>query len=187
MTDRDKEMTPEQILKAEEELFYLESVEESMSRVENEEDILGIRAELAVSGYVSNNQTANKQKMKPERGIRRCLTSLGREFFVGKNNIQNDYLTTKLAKKSDWWFHVKGGHGSHVIMLCDIGEDPDARDFTEAAAAAAYYSGFREGENVAVDYTEVRNVKKPSGSAPGKVVYYTNYTAYVNPAKPIEQ
>lgn len=182
-----REILTEQILKAEEELFYLESVEESMSRVENEEDILGIRAELAVSGYVSNNQTANKQKMKPERGIRRCLTSLGREFFVGKNNIQNDYLTTKLAKKSDWWFHVKGGHGSHVIMLCDIGEDPDARDFTEAAAAAAYYSGFREGENVAVDYTEIRNVKKPSGSAPGKVVYYTNYTAYVNPAKPIEQ
>lgn len=181
-----KEILTEQILKAEDELSYLESVEEAMARVENEEDILGIRAELAISGYVSRNQTASRQKDKPERGIRRCLTSLGREFFVGKNNMQNDYLTTKLAKKSDWWFHVKGGHGSHVIMTCDIGEDPDARDFTEAAAAAAYYSGFRDGENVAVDYTEVRNVKKPAGSAPGKVVYYTNYTAYVNPAKPAE-
>ena len=181
-----KEILTEQILKAEDELSYLESVEEAMVRVENEEDILGIRAELAISGYVSRNQTASRQKDKPERGIRRCLTSLGREFFVGKNNMQNDYLTTKLAKKSDWWFHVKGGHGSHVIMTCDIGEDPDARDFTEAAAAAAYYSGFRDGENVAVDYTEVRNVKKPAGSAPGKVVYYTNYTAYVNPAKPTE-
>ena len=82
---------------------------------------------------------------------------------------------------------MKGGHGSHVIMVCDIGEDPDAQDFTEAAAAAAYYSGFREGENVAVDYTEVRNVKKPSGAVPGKVVYYTNYTAYVNPMKPREE
>ena len=106
---------------------------------------------------------------------------------MGKNNMQNDYLTTKLAKKSDYWFHVKGGHGSHVIMVCDVGEDPDARDFTEVAAAAAYYSGFRDGENVAVDYTEVRNVKKPSGAVPGKVVYYTNYTAYVNPQKPIER
>lgn len=182
-----REILTEQILKAEEELSYLESVEESMHMVENEDDILGIRSELAISGYVSANPAASKQKNKPERGIRRCLTSLGREFFVGKNNMQNDYLTTKLAKKSDWWFHVKGGHGSHVIMVCDIGEDPDARDFTEAAAAAAYYSGFREGENVAVDYTEARNVKKPAGSAPGKVVYYTNYTAYVNPAKPKEQ
>ena len=176
----------EQIEKAVEELSYLDSVEEAMSRVENEEDILGIRAELMHSGYISKNPTMAKQKDKPEKGIRKCLTSLGREFFVGKNNMQNDYLTTKLAKKSDWWFHVKGGHGSHVIMVCDIGEDPDARDFTEAAAAAAYYSGFRDGENVAVDYTEVRNVKKPAGSVPGKVVYYTNYTAYVNPAKPME-
>jgi predicted ribosome quality control (RQC) complex YloA/Tae2 family protein len=176
----------EQIEKALEELNYLDSVEEAMARVENEEDILGIRAELMHSGYISKNPTAAKQKDKPEKGIRRCRTTLGREFFVGKNNMQNDYLTTKLAKRSDWWFHVKGGHGSHVIMVCDIGEDPDARDFTEAAAAAAYYSGFRDGENVAVDYTEVRNVKKPSGSVPGKVVYYTNYTAYVNPAKPTE-
>jgi len=176
----------EQIAKATEELSYLESVEEAMARVESEEDILGIRSELVHAGYLSKNPTAAKQKEKPERGIRKCKTALGREFFVGKNNMQNDYLTTKLAKKSDWWFHVKGGHGSHVIMACDIGEDPDARDFTEAAAAAAYYSGFRDGENVAVDYTEVRNVKKPAGSVPGKVVYYTNYTAYVNPSKPTE-
>lgn len=175
-----------QIEKATEELSYLESVEEAMMRAETEDDILGIRAELVISGYVSRNQTAAKQKERADRGIRKYLTEGGREFYVGRNNIQNDYLTTKLAKKSDWWFHVKGGHGSHVIMICDIGEDPDAKDFTEAAAAAAYYSGFREGENVAVDYTEVKNVKKPSGSAPGKVVYYTNYTAYVNPKKPNE-
>ena len=176
----------EQIAKAEEELLYLDSVEGAMGLAENEEDILGIRAELAQAGYISRNTAASKQKEKPEKGIRKCKTALGREFFVGKNNMQNDYLTTKLARKSDWWFHVKGGHGSHVIMACEPGEDPDARDFTEAAAAAAYYSALRESENVAVDYTEVRNVKKPSGSVPGKVVYYTNYTAYVNPQKPKE-
>jgi len=176
----------EQIAKAEEELLYLDSVEGAMALAENEEDILGIRAELMHAGYISKNGTAVKQKEKPERGIRKCKTALGREFFVGKNNMQNDYLTTKLARKSDWWFHVKGGHGSHVIMVCEPGEDPDARDFTEAAAAAAYYSALRDGENVAVDYTEVRNVKKPAGSVPGKVVYYTNYTAYVNPQKPKE-
>ena len=176
----------EQIKKAEEELAYLESVESAMPLAENEDDILGIRAELAQAGYISKNPASSKQKEKPERGIRKCKTELGREFFVGKNNIQNDYLTAKLARKSDWWFHVKGGHGSHVIMVCEVGEDPDARDFTEAAAAAAYYSELRDSENVAVDYTEVRNVKKPSGSVPGKVVYYTNYTAYVNPQKPKE-
>ena len=182
-----KQYLTEQIAKAKEEFSYLESVEEAMSRVENEEDIGGIRAELVHSGYVSKNGAKEKQKDRPDKGLRRYLTTLGREFYVGRNNMQNDYLTTKFAKKSDWWFHVKGGHGSHVIMVCDIGEDPDAQDFTEAAAAAAYYSGFREGENVAVDYTEVRNVKKPSGAVPGKVVYYTNYTAYVNPMKPREE
>ena len=181
-----KQYLTEQIAKAREDFSYLESVEEAMSRVENEEDIGGIRAELVLSGYISRNGGKEKQKDRPDKGLRRYLTTLGREFYVGRNNIQNDYLTTKFAKKSDWWFHVKGGHGSHVIMICDIGEDPDAKDFTEAAAAAAYYSGFREGENVAVDYTEVRNVKKPSGAVPGKVVYYTNYTAYVNPQKPNE-
>ena len=181
-----KQYLTEQIAKAKDDFSYLESVEEAMGRVETEEDIGGIRAELVLSGYISGNNGKDKQKSRPDKGIRCYLTTLGREFYVGRNNIQNDYLTTKLAKKSDWWFHVKGGHGSHAIMVCDIGEDPDARDFTEVAEAAAYYSGFREGENVAVDYTEVRNVKKPSGAVPGKVVYYTNYTAYVNPKKPKE-
>ncbi len=176
----------EQIAKAKEELIYLESVAEAMGRVENEEDIAGIRAELVQSGYLSRGNSKEKDKTRPDKGIRRYFTTGGREFYVGRNNLQNDYLTTKLAKKSDWWFHVKGSHGSHVIMACEAGEDPDARDFTEAAEAAAYYSGVREGENVAVDYTEVRNVKKPSGAVPGKVIYYTNYTAYVNPKKPKE-
>ncbi len=179
-----KQYLTDQIAKAKEEFSYLESVEEAMLRVENEEDISGIRSELVLSGYISHHHTKEKQKNRPDQGLRRYITSGGRELYVGRNNMQNDYLTTKFAKKSDWWFHVKGGHGSHVIMICENGEDPDAQDFTEAAAAAAFYSGFREGENVAVDYTEVRNVKKPSGSVPGKVVYYTNYTAYVNPKKP---
>ena len=70
-------------------------------------------------------------------------------------------------------------------MVCEEGEDPDASEFTEAAQIAAYYSSLRDGENIPVDYTLAKNVKKPSGSAPGHVVYYTNYTAYVTPKKPI--
>ncbi len=176
----------EQIAKAKEELSYLGSVSESMSRVENEEDILGIREELASTGYLSKQNTKEKQKARPDKGIRRYLTTGGREFFVGRNNLQNDYLTTKMAKKSDWWFHVKGAHGSHVIMLCEPGEDPDAKDFTEAAEAAAYFSELRDGQNVAVDYSEAKNVKKPAGAVPGKVIYHTNYSAYVTPKKPRE-
>lgn len=182
-----KTVLTEQIAKAEEELSYLDSVEEAASRAETEDDLSGIRAELFMAGYLSKNGRAAKPKEKPGAGIRMYRTSGGRTFYVGRNNIQNDYLTMKLAGKSDWWFHVKGGHGSHVIMVCAPDEDPDAADFTEVAAAAAYFSGFREGGNVAVDYTQVKNVKKPSGAMPGKVVYYTNYTAYVNPKQPEEK
>ena len=87
-----------------------------------------------------------------------------------------------MAEKTDYWFHAKNVPGSHVLMMC-AGEEPDAKDFTEAAEIAALNSK-AEGENIAVDYTYAKNVKKPGGSAPGHVVYYTNYTAYVDPKKP---
>lgn len=181
-----KGILTEQTQKAREELSYLASVEEALSRAEREADLADIRRELTLAGYLAKGKQNEKTAKKETVAVYRCRTSGGREFYVGRNNIQNDYLTTKLAGKSDWWFHVKGGHGSHVIMLCAAGEDPDAADFTEAAAAAAYYSEMRDGEKVPVDYTQVKNVKKPSGALPGKVVYYTNYTAYVDPKKPEE-
>ncbi len=180
-----RQILTEQIAQAEEALRYLDSVEEAMLRAETEDDIAGIREELALSGFSPRRPNAPKQKQKPV-SVHRHKTASGRDYYVGRNNLQNDYLTTKLAKKSDWWFHVKGGHGSHVILVCEPGEDPVASDFTEAAQAAAYYSSLRDGENVAVDYTEVRNVKKPSGAVPGKVIYTTYWTAYVNPAEPKE-
>ncbi|MBQ0126144.1 MAG: DUF814 domain-containing protein, partial [Clostridiales bacterium] len=98
-----------------------------------------------------------------------------------KNNIQNDRLTTKLASKSDWWFHVKNSPGSHVVMACPPDVEPDAKDFTEAAELAAYFSSQKDGTHVAVDYTHIKYVKKPAGSAPGFVIYTSNYTAYVEP------
>lgn len=176
----------EQIEKAKDELSYLDSVEEVVSRAECDADLLEIRRELIESGYLARTEKQTKDKKKPALSVFRTQTASGRELYIGRNNLQNDYLTTKLARKSDYWFHVKGGHGSHVIMSCEIGEDPPAKDFTEAAAAAAYYSELRGGEKVAVDYTLVKNVKKPSGAVPGRVVYYTNYTAYVDPKKPQE-
>ena len=107
-------------------------------------------------------------------------TTDGKKILVGKNNHQNDQLTTKVASKLDYWFHIKNQPGSHAILFCG-GEEPTDRDFTEAAIIAAYYSKASEGQNVAVDYTLVKNIRKPGGSKPGFVTYSTNYTAYVTP------
>jgi len=101
---------------------------------------------------------------------------------VGRNNRQNDTLTAG-AEKNDIWFHIKGFHGSHVILSGEGGEPADA-DYTAAAMLAAYYSEKRGASNVGVDYTRVRYLKKPGGSAPGFVTYEKYYTAYVNAEMP---
>ncbi len=173
----------EQAEKARAELEYLKTVEASLALCECAADVSEIREELMKTGYLRRPVQAKGQKPKKTEPMY-FHTSLGREIICGKNNTQNDFLSTKLAEKSDWWFHVKGGAGSHVIMRCEPDEDPDARDFTEAAQAAAYFSDERASANVAVDYTLAKFVKKPSGSAPGHVIYTDYYTAYVNPAKP---
>lgn len=173
----------EQAEKARAELEYLKTVEASLALCECAADVSEIREELMKTGYLRRPVQVKGQKPKKTEPMY-FHTSLGREIICGKNNTQNDFLSTKLAEKSDWWFHVKGGAGSHVIMRCEPDEDPDARDFTEAAQAAAFFSGERASANVAVDYTLAKFVKKPSGSAPGHVIYTDYYTAYVNPAKP---
>lgn len=173
----------EQAEKARAELEYLKTVEASLALCDCAADVSEIREELMKTGYLRRPVQVKWQKPKKTEPMY-FHTSLGREIICGKNNTQNDFLSTKLAEKSDWWFHVKGGAGSHVIMRCEPDEDPDARDFTEAAQAAAFFSDERASANVAVDYTLAKFVKKPSGSAPGHVIYTDYYTAYVNPAKP---
>ena len=110
-------------------------------------------------------------------------TSGGYPLLVGRNNLQNDNLTHKVVDKNDIWFHVKDIPGSHVILVTD-GREPTDRDYTEAAEIAAGYSQAK-GDLVAVDYTRVKNIKKPQGSKPGFVTYKTNYTAFVKPRKTI--
>lgn len=180
-----KEILTEQLREATEQIAYLETVETAIILSENERDVSQIKAELTDAGFISKAKVADGKKAPKKEQIvpLKFTTSGGHTVLCGKNNVQNDFITTKLASKHDWWFHVKNKPGSHVIMLCEEGEDPDASEFTEAAEIAAYYSGLRDGENVAVDYTLAKNVKKPAGSAPGHVVYYTNYTAYVDPKK----
>ena len=180
-----KEILTEQMREATEQIAYLETVETAIALSENERDVAEIKAELTDAGFISKAKIADGKKAQKKEQIvpLKFITSGGHTVLCGKNNVQNDFITTKLASKYDWWFHVKNKPGSHVIMLCEEGEDPDASEFTEAAEIAAYYSSLRDGENVAVDYTLAKNVKKPTGSAPGHVVYYTNYTAYVDPKK----
>ena len=120
---------------------------------------------------------------KPPKQIKssphKFVTSGGYPILVGRNNVQNDKLTLKTASRHDIWFHTKDIPGSHVIMITG-GDEPSEQDYTEAAEIAAYFSQAK-GENIAVDYTKVANIKKPQGAKPGFVIYKTNYTAFVSP------
>ncbi|MBQ7788747.1 MAG: NFACT family protein [Clostridia bacterium] len=167
-----------QIELSKKELEYIETVFDSLTKAEGESDLSQIRDELYQSGYASRMKNYSVQKNQSPKPLK-FKTSSGYTLLVGKNNIQNDYISTKLAEKSDWWFHVKNLPGSHVLMQCGK-EEPSERDFTEAAEVAAYYSK-AEGNNIAVDYTNAKHIKKPAGSKPGYVIYHVNWTAYVTP------
>ncbi len=172
----------EQISKWEEELLYLESVQSFLDSAETEQDISDLRDELYSAGYASKMRGYRPQKVSNSKPLK-FVTTDGMTLYVGKNNLQNDRITFKLAEKDDVWFHVKDIPGSHVILATE-GREPTDRDYTEAAGIAAGYSK-ATGDLVAVDYTRVKNIRKPSGSKPGFVTYKTNYTAYVRPIKEI--
>ena len=178
-----REVLTEQIKIWEAELDYLDSVAAFLDRAECEQDLVEIREELYTSGYASRLRGYKPQKQIKSRPME-FRTSGGYRLLVGRNNIQNDRLTFKTAEKCDIWFHTKDIPGSHVIMVTE-GDEPSERDYTEAAEAAAHFSQ-ATGDLVAVDYTEVKNVKKPQGSKPGFVIYKTNYTAFVKPRAPKE-
>ncbi len=152
-------------------LDYLESVLDQLARAESERDVLEIRRELAANGII-RAKGESKQKIKP-RGPMRFASSNGFEILIGRSNLQNDELTTKLARRSDIWLHTQRVHGSHVVIRAND-ETPDEQTIAEAASLAAYYSQARDGGKTPVDYTQIRFVKKPSGALPGKVVY-TDY------------
>lgn len=180
-----KVVLSKQIKESEKELLYIESVFESLVKAETEADLQEIRNELYDGGYGKklDNMRRNKASLKKDNKKttlkpKRFKTSSGFEVVVGKNNLQNDYVTFHIAEKNDLWFHVKDAPGSHVVMKCGETE-PSEKDYTECANLAAYFSSQKEKPKACVDYTRVRNVKKPSGSKPGFVIYETNYTAYV--------
>ncbi len=170
-----------QIELGEAELAYLDTVLESLSHAETAADLAEVREELYRSGYASRmkNYTASKKPAHPT--VAEFRTSGGYRVLCGKNNLQNEYITHKVASKNDYWFHVKNLPGSHTVMLSG-GEEPPERDFTEAAEIAAFFSKGADGRNVEVDYTLVRNVKKPAGGKPGLVIYHTNWSCIVTPS-----
>ena len=172
-----------QLALGEAELAYLDTVADALSHAETAADLGEIRDELYRSGYASRmkqyRMTPTRKKSNPE--VMWFRTSGGFRVACGKNNVQNEYVTHTLAGKSDYWFHVKGMAGSHAVLLCE-GNEPDVRDFTEAAEIAAYYSrAAGAGGSVEVDYTLAKNVKKPAGAKPGFVIYHTNWSCTVTP------
>ena len=169
----------EQIAKGETELQYLSSVLEELSRAESERDIQEIRQELTDGGYLRQIGQKKKMKLPPTRPML-FRSSDGYEILVGRNNRQNDLLTCKMASKQDIWLHTQKIHGSHVIIACAPETPPDTT-VTEAMQLAAFFSQAREGQNVPVDYTRVKNVKKPAGAKPGMVIYDHYTTAVVTP------
>lgn len=161
------------IADGEKQLEYLNSVLDEIERAETEDDLAEIKAELVQTGYVKKQRAAKERKHK-KQGPRRFVSSDGFEILVGRSNAQNDELTTKTARRTDIWLHTKTVHGSHVIISCE-GLTPPEKTIEEAAMLAVYYSQAREGGKTDVDFTMVRNVRKPSGAMPGKVIY-TDYT-----------
>lgn len=173
----------EQIEISEKELSYIDTVFDALSRAVSEKDLSEIREELSEWGYIKKRGEKLKSSLKKQAPKPMSLTSpSGYEVLVGKNNLQNDYITTKMSEKNDWWFHVKNYAGSHVLMKVGKDEDPPAEDFTFACEVAALNSS-ANGENVAVDYTQIKYIKKPAASKPGFVTYTTYWTAFVTPKK----
>lgn len=179
-----KSYTAEQTLTAliqkdSEEIEYLETVSEALERCTQSSDIAEIREELRQGGYIKGN-TVGKPKKNKSVTLKEYTSREGYKILVGKNNTQNDYITTRLASKGDLWFHTKGIHGSHVVVMCE-GNEVSEETVVFAASLAAKNSKAANSSNVPVDYTPIKYVKKPAGAKPGMVIYTTNKTVFVTP------
>lgn len=160
------------------EVEHLRSVQTALDIALQEEDLVQIKEELMQSGYIRKRNPGSKRPKITSKPFH-YVSSDGYHMYVGKNNLQNEELTFQTARGNDWWFHAKGAPGSHVIVQTNGDELPDTT-FEEAARLAAYYSSNRGADKVEIDYVEKKHVKKPNGSRPGFVVYYTNYSMMID-------
>ncbi len=163
------------------EIIYLESVLDEISRADTDSEISLIRNELADGGYIKNIK-GKKQKPPKELPPMEFRSSDGYKILVGRNNVQNEKLSLKTANKNDMWLHTQKIPGSHVIIFGE-GREISDQSIEDAALIAAYYSKARESTLVPVDYTRVKALKKPNGGKAGMVIYHEYYTIIVNPDK----
>ena len=182
MKTAEKELTRQMEL-AEQELVYLESVLEELNRAGTEQELEEIRRELQEGGYVREDAARKRMKQAKSQPMRFESTD-GYPIYVGRNNRQNDELTFKLARKDDLWLHAQKVHGSHVIISCG-GTTPPDDTVTQAAQLAAYYAETTGGQNIPVDVTPVKQVKKHPAGKPGMVIYHTYRTVIANPYRDI--
>ncbi len=174
-----EEMLTVQIQQAQQELSYIDTVFEELSRAATEHDLAEIRTELMEQGYI--RAPKGKQKQPALLGPMEFVSSDGFRILVGRNNRQNDRLTMKQANNNDIWLHTKNIPGSHTIVVTE-GRKVTETALKQAAMLAAFHSRGRDSSQVPVDYTEVRNVSKPQGAKPGMVIYVNNKTLYVTPS-----
>ena len=178
---KSEESAIDQLEKNDAELQYLYSVLTNIENCESYTEIDDIKEELISTGYVRKRKSngKNSKKSKESKPLH-YISSDGINIFVGKNNIQNDYLSLKFANKNFMWLHTKNIPGSHVIICSN--DVPDST-LVEGATLAAHYSKAKDSSKVPVDYTLVKNLKKPNGANPGMVIYHTNYTMFVEPSE----
>lgn len=179
-----KAKTAEQMLttlisQGEEELAYLDTVADALSRADTTAQIAEIKQELTHTGYLKSKQKPGTKAPKPLSPME-YQSSDGFTILVGRNNEQNDRLSLKTASKNDIWLHTQKFPGSHTVIVTQ-GEEVPENTLIEAAIIAAYHSRARQSSGVPVDYTQVRNLKKPQGAKPGKVIYHVYNTLYVTP------
>ncbi|MBQ0078757.1 MAG: NFACT family protein [Eubacterium sp.] len=167
------------------EIEYLESVAQFTTAATTIEGVDLLKDELVKSGFLRYRKASKRPKKEAKPKPIKYTLSTGRQVMAGRNNNENDWLTLKRASNTDVWFHTKDIPGSHVILFTDNTE-PTEEELFEAAAIAAYHSKGKDSENVPVDFTKVRYVKKPNGAKPGMVIFTHNRTLYVNPEVPTE-
>ena len=145
----------------------------------SEHDLKAIQQELVQTGYIKHKKTNNKKEKNLSKPLH-FVSSDGFDIFVGKNNIQNEELTFKVATGNDWWFHSKTFPGSHVIVKANNSELPD-KTFEEAARLAAHFSKGQAQDKVEIDYIQKKHIKKVAVAMPGFVIYHTNYSMNISP------
>lgn len=173
-----EKMAMEQWKQAEEELFYLRSVEQFLSLSSNASEVAEIRRELEEQGYIKKRRTKERPTASKPASFQ---SSDGFTILVGRNNIQNDQITFKLSRSRDIWMHVKNIPGSHTLIRREDADQIPDRTLEEAALLCAAHSKAKNGVKVPVDYTEVKHVKKIAGAKPGMVTYEQFKTIFVTP------